>query len=480
MTTKGYTQKLPAAIDELVDNSLAAFAMLNDGLIQISVTIAERADGRWQITVVDSGPGIPIERIGDCMSMGRAKRAYLNEHGCGLKNVLAFLCPRLEEGLWRIVVRPTGSDNAYEVRSPWGDGMEVRQVAASEHAYPTGVTITMTVEDNVMRFYGAQGRPKLRTILERLHHHLGVTYALHPLLNHKRRTAIFTLNGDRVNLEGPQNARIVKKVTGVTRSLAPGAPAVPIDVTHYRLDEPNSNAKEFFMRNTKSSGLMVYQHGRLMQLILPNELYGFTSNHNDFNPCLIIASVTGDPKGIPPTVTTKNRLMESDPLTQGLLDYVREVVPASDARDPKADARDCSEGELVRRFINGREVHAADFGDGYSITENRGWPMGDGADKTPPIDVVEIMPASNSVILYEAKKLGCSVDDLMELWRNSVFVRRVSEFEGRIIRSVLLSTVKESQLSPQVLVILETLRAQDSGFKCEFKTWGDYGIGTAN
>jgi len=83
--TNSYTQKLPHAIKELIDNILAAS---NAGDLIIQITISEREDTLYDIVCSDSGPGIRPEELHSVLSIGKAKRSGLNEHGYGLKNVL--------------------------------------------------------------------------------------------------------------------------------------------------------------------------------------------------------------------------------------------------------------------------------------------------------------------------------------------------------------------------------------------------------
>jgi anti-sigma regulatory factor (Ser/Thr protein kinase) len=466
MLTKSYTQKLPHALNELVDNSLAAFGK-TAGDMFINIRITKETDDGYVITVSDNGPGIALADIPVALSAGRAKRSGLNEHGLGIKNVLAFCCP--ENTGFHILSVPIGSGKAYKVVAPWGSPFTCNEVSPSEHPYPTGLSITMRVTEKVLKYYGASAF-KLDTLLGRLRHVLGVTYAIHPLLNDSRRHMRFTLNDEQVRPELPQFLTRIALDTTESKSLAPGRPPVSIHVKHYRLDKQNEGATEYYTKNMQSSGFYLFLHSRLIKVLSIKALYE-TDNHNSFNPFVCTVNVSGDPKGIPPTMTTKNGLLETDAVTQGLYEYIRRKITMADARGSAGDPRDRGENELVADFCEIRKANAADFGREYELYENRTFDI-DSGNKTPPIDVLEIFAAK--VIVYEAKRDTCNVDDVMQLWRNYRFIRRSPVFGSKEIHCVLLTSVTEP--NPSAALILEDFTVLDPAFRFAIKTWGSYGI----
>ena len=462
MLKKSYTQKLPHALNELVDNSLAAFSYTVGDMI-IAITIAKEGD-LYRICASDNGPGIPLADIPNALSAGKAKRSGLNEHGLGVKNVLAFCCPE-EDPVFELISLPVGSTNAYKIRAPWTSPFLCDEVAASEHPYPSGFTVSMLVSENIVRFYGAGGF-KLETMLNRLYHSIAVTYARHPLLNHKRRSMHFTLNGERIQPEGPQHISRIALEKTESLSLLPGRPVVLIRLTHYRLDKPNDNARAgFFQRNIHTSGFYLYLHNRLIKILSVKDVYDI-ENHNSFNSFVCIVDLEGDPLGIPSTMTTKNGLLETDPLTQALYEYLRRVIPAADAKGSMEDPRDRSEKEMVARFCEMRKANAVDFGPGYELFEERTFEM-EGGIKTPSIDVCEFF--ATKVHLYEAKRDTCTVDDVMQLWRNYRFMQRVPGLTGKEIYCILLTTATEPNAS--AALILNDLRTIDPSFRFAIKTW---------
>jgi hypothetical protein len=469
-------EKLPDALKELTDNSFAAFATTTGDIhIHLTITILESG---FRIQISDSGPGIPRDNIPASLSLSRSKRAGLNEHGMGIKNVLAFCCPDRKAEDWHMISRPPGSSVAYRIDAPWDTHMRVQEVDVSEHPFPSGLTIVMNLTDNKMWVYGCNrsARPNLEKIVKRIKEQMGVTYALHPLMNHITRAISFKINGEIITPLHPTEKTLVNKQTEFTQALAEGFPTVNISIKHYRLNAPNPDTKEYYRRNMASSGVLAYVHNRLVQRITPQALYD-ESPHNSFNPFLAVVCVTGDPSGIPSTRTTKDRLNPTDVRTHGLLELIRQVIPQSTAKDPQVAARDRSEAEMVREYVNRQETSLKDaLGDAYSIHENKTWVMADG-NKTPPIDVVEIF--EKKVILIEAKKdTSKMVDYIMQLYRNYVLARTVKEFDGRQIKCMLLTPTKEC--TGMGAHILNHLQGLDSGFVCDLKSWDYYGISTAN
>jgi len=473
--SKGYTQKLPFALKELYDNTLAAAASCVGNLDMVT-DITERADSRYEIVVSDSGPGIAISDLSNALSIGKAKRSGLNEHGYGLKNVLAFCCAPNTPNLWSIVTRPAGSDKAYRISAPWTSPMECKEVPLSEHPYSSGVTIRMTTSVEVIRCYpGSNGRPKMALLTKHLRHCMGVAYAFHPLMVHPERSLTFKVNGQLIRPELPQDARIALGPIRETISLADSAPPVTIEFTHYRLDSANKDATEYYKRNMSSSGFYLYFFDRLIKRIPPGEMYGMEAvSHNDFNPLVGIVKLSGDPTGIPPTMTTKNGLIETSPLTQGLFQYIRDKVPIANARDPKIDGRDRSEAEMVRDYINRMEPLLQDL-PGCYIEENKTYEM-DNGEKTPPFDVV--VHRGTTLTIMEAKKKTLDMDAVGQIWRNVRFARRVPVFQGLPIKGMLVARTRD--MASLARILLEEYKTVDPTFVCDVKTWCDLGIGTAN
>jgi hypothetical protein len=224
-----------------------------------------------------------------------------------------------------------------------------------------------------------------------------------------------------------------------------------------------------------SSGVYLFLHHRLITRIPPGAIYGMDAvSHNDFNPFVLIVDVYGDPAGVPPTMTTKNGLIETSPLTQGLFQYIRDKVPVANARDPKIDGRDRSEAEMVREYINRVEPLLSGF-PGWYIQENKTYEM-DNGEKTPPFDVVELR--GTTLTIMEAKKKTLDMDAVGQIWRNVRFARRVKEFQGLTIKCMLVARTKDTTALFRVL--LEDYKAMDPTFVCDVKTWSDLGIGSAN
>jgi hypothetical protein len=471
--TNNTMQKLPFALKELTDNTFAASIA---GDLDLVIKITEEGD-RYLIIVSDSGPGITPEQLPSVLALGHAKRAGLNEHGYGLKNVLAFCCRANMPGQWVLITLPTGSPVAYQVSGPWTSPMNYEEVDASQHPYSSGVTIRMYTPVDVLRCYPGctTGKPKIETLVKYLVHCMGVTYAYHPMMTHTTRQLRFRINDVLVRPEKPETVRVALGPIRKEVALMEGAPVVLIELLHLRLDAPNTGAMEYYKRNMPSSGVYLFFHGRLIVRIPPGVLYGLSViSHNDYNPFICIVNVTGNPAGIPPTITTKNGLIETNPLTQGLMEFIREHVPHANARDPKIDGRDRSEAELVREYVNRTDAILRDI-PGCSIQENKTYPMGNG-ENTPPFDIVE--RKGNTVTITEAKKHALDMHAVGQIWQNVALARDVPEFAGLKIEARLVCRTKET--STLFKTVMEKYKAIDPAFVCHVRTWAELGIGTAN
>ena len=113
--TNNTMQKLPFALKELTDNTFAA-SITGDLILAIKIT---EEDDMYRIIISDSGPGITLEQLPSVLAIGHAKRSGINEHGYGLKNVLAFACRANTPGQFEIITLPEGSPVAYKVSGPW-------------------------------------------------------------------------------------------------------------------------------------------------------------------------------------------------------------------------------------------------------------------------------------------------------------------------------------------------------------------------
>lgn len=477
MLTKGYTNKLPHAINELVDNALMAFLQIA-GDMQLHISITEQPVG-FGFKVSDSGPAFPFQEIANNFSVGKAKRNGLNEHGMGLNNVLAFLDPTNTS--WRVIVVPLGSEVAYIISAPWDSPIRCVEVpkAESGHPFPSGVSVCVdNMSDTIARFYGGttKGRPKVDTITERLKHILGVTYAKHPLMNHPKRALTFKINGDLITPEHPADT-VIRREWLEDVVLMENTPPVRVKLTHMCLRKANDGASDYYKRNMETSGAMIRIHGRLIERWSPSKLYG--NNHNSFNPFLCDVELTlpymkktaDEVDGIPPTMTTKNGLIESDPRTQALLGYIVSKIPVADAKDPTPQVGDNAEAVLSNAFKQQRDALRDALGDGYSNQENKAYPMGDGM-RTNPIDFVEFF--GNKITIYEFKKDDIiNAEYITQIWTNYVSMKQA--FPDKTIEPVLISHTSEA--NGLGTLVLNTLKQLDTGFQLKLKKWSDYNIG---
>jgi hypothetical protein len=480
MLANGSTHKFPHAMNELIDNGLAAYERVGSSLSEVRIEITLKAidDKTVEVKYTDAGPGIPLDEFANALSCGKAKRSGLNEHGAGLKNALAFCCPQPTDQ-WEIISRPAGDTNAYCVTSPYTSPICCKPVDITRHQHASGVTIVMRTPINTLRFYNGSGagKPNIDTVATKLREGISITYGLHPFLNSEDIVSLIKVNGKLVKPQKPDSAITVGAPITETVRFSDSSPEVTAELTHYRLTKPNEHGGNYFQQNTSSSGVMLYQHHRLIELISPKELYGLSSNHNDFNPFSCIVNIHGDPAGVPPTMTTKNGLIDTHPTKAALLEWIRSKVPVSDARGATADGSDRAENAMVEDFIKGRIANNDGYGPDYRILRNKSYEI-DSTTKTPPIDILEIF--SDHVKLYEAKKGDAIIDDISQLHRNIVLLHMAPEFAGKRVEGILISRTTEAALTPVCKKLLGYYRSNlpISTTTMKLKTWDEYRIRT--
>jgi hypothetical protein len=479
MLAKGSTHEFPHAINELIDNGLAAYERQGSVTeVKIDITIEQYDDNYYTVTYVDAGPGILLQELPTALSVGKAKRAGLNEHGAGLKNALAFCCPQATD-IWEIISRPADDPTAYRITSPYTSPICCTPVSVSQHAYPSGLTIRMRTPINTLRFYkgSGSGKPNIDTIGLKLRQCISVTYARHPFLNSDEIMTRIRVNNKLVKPQLPESKVDVGAPVREQIRFSDSTPEVTAELRHYRLTKPNENGGEYFQRNTSSSGVYLYLHHRLIRRIPPSELYGLNSNHNDFNPFVCIVDVYGDPKGVPPTMTTKNGLIDTHPTKAALMEWIRSKVPISDGRGTTSEGCDRAENAMVEEFYNMRMANKDAFGPEYRILLNKSHDI-DAATKTTPLDILETF--SDHVVMYEAKKGDATLDDISQIHRNIILLHNVPQYAGVKIKGVLISRTPEADISPICKLMLEYYRTvlPDTSYTMNLKTWNDYRIST--
>jgi len=174
-------------VAELVDNAIAAKE--KEFIVKIDISKIPDTPDLFAVTVVDKGPGIPLKRVkdhvfktGDPPPKGSL---HLNEHGFGLKNVLAKA--EALAGSWTMQTRDQDilkKDSFYEVNSPLAFKIPIYVKAGGQWPKYGSDSTGTTVRINLPLSYfqtvsrGKRGAPpeNIPLIVRYLREHLGVFY----------------------------------------------------------------------------------------------------------------------------------------------------------------------------------------------------------------------------------------------------------------------------------------------------------------
>jgi hypothetical protein len=174
-------------VAELVDNALAASP--ENPHVWIRLSKDTEGGDLYVLEVWDDGPGIPLDRLqSKVFTLGSraGTGSHLNEHGFGLKNVLAKV-QQLTQRDWIFATRDAevlAAGNFYRCKRPLGFSMPIEAVAEAEWPIPasrkTGTYIRFHLPLTYLQTVvsGRRGGPPrdIGKIATYLREHLGVLY----------------------------------------------------------------------------------------------------------------------------------------------------------------------------------------------------------------------------------------------------------------------------------------------------------------
>ena len=173
------------AVAELVDNAIAA----KEEGFHIQIDLSQEKGSNYTLTVADSGPGVEFQDLRDRVfrtgATPKVDSPTLNEHGFGLKNVLAKT--QQVGGSWELLTRDRDAASKkkfYQVLSPLKYELDVNR--RDEQDWPkygsedTGTIVRLTLPLDFLKTvgWGRRGRPPSTpsSIMSYLKEHLGVYY----------------------------------------------------------------------------------------------------------------------------------------------------------------------------------------------------------------------------------------------------------------------------------------------------------------
>lgn len=455
------------AIEELVDNAISAIKA-NGGSGEVILRLADGGDC-VDISVSDSGTG--ISNLGAALTIsgrGGAQTPY-NEHGCGLKNALSYLCG--ENEVWLIESRTTedaAADRYRCVSAPYAAiDSKMRAKTYQGHGailHETGTLIRIRCSKE--KFEGLKPTTKranasFRQLCAYLEEELAYTYAT--ILAEEHITIGIICCEQNVS----EDFRALEALEPIWKEPPTELPVSQADfgggkVTvrcRYGTIEADKENTTYYKGNMASSGLEVRINGRCIERGLYSKVFNkaLHPSCNRFLAQIDLQSENG--AALPATETTKNAFVESDARTQALFRWLRANVKQPDT----------SRESLEHRLVGKLAEKKAGETDTLRVAREEGSYRAIALQGK--IDL--LVSKTGGVTIYEAKAKSTKAEDLYQL---RLYTDGCA-MDGVPAKESVLIAARHPQ---EVHSLLEQLNTQcdPTGAPYHFvlRTWADEGI----
>jgi hypothetical protein len=468
----GHFDSFAQVVSEFIDNSISNFEGEHPPGKTIIIRIEEDAPhGLVQVTVEDTGTGIPDLEAAFRLGDKSHRMSPLNEHGFGLKHALATANHANDS--WAVYTR-TKTDvvgGMYSVvRAPYNFHMNSESISIATTPWPGSFNDTGTVVkfecprplyDTLRK--GIPGGAQFRRCLDYLREELGYAYA--GVI--ENGTASITIKSAAAGYD-----ETVATVQPKWRGLYPpkqgstardlGAGTVTIDY-HFGEVLPRLEPEaKHYLQNMETSGAEVRLNGRVLLSNVFKEIWT-KENHPDYNHFLVTLDLLSpDLSKLPKTRTSKNGIRSGDPKLETLFEWVRSVCP-----DPPRETSDAvSERELVKQLKKLKDIHIPDpksVETEFKVYTRLGSPV--------PVDLY--VYDGKNITIYEAKKGNAdvqSVYQLMMYWDGLVSDKRTPA----------LGVILASTFSAGVDAVIARLNGMQDGdghnYNFSKRTWKEEGM----
>lgn len=455
------------AIEELVDNAISAIKA-NGGSGEVILRLADGGD-YVDISVCDSGTG--ISDLGAALTIshrGGAQTPY-NEHGCGLKNALSYLCG--ENEVWLIESR-TEQDAVLDhyrcVSAPYAainDKMYAQTYQGRGGILRrTGTLIRIRCSKE--KFEGLKPATKrakvgFHQLCSYLEEELAYTYAT--VLTEGRISISITCCEPGL----PECSHILEALEPVWENEPTELPDsradfgggfVTIHCCYGTIEADKENAL-YYKGNMTSSGLEIRINGRCIERGLYSKVFG-RALHPSCNRFLAQIDLRSeDGAALPATETTKNAFVEGDVRTQALFRWIRANVTQPNA------SRESLEHHLVGKLTEKKAgepdtLRVAREEGNYRAIALQG-----------KIDL--LVSKTCGVTIYEAKARNTKAEDLYQL---RLYTDDCA-MDGVPAKESVLIAARHPQ---EVYALAKQLNTQTdptgAPYRFVLRTWADEGI----
>lgn len=359
-TVRGLAQAplhLQNMVAELVDNALAA-TNVNQ---RVCVDISQHRDGGdlYILRVWDNGPGISLQRLeSEVFSLGYPPTgtSHLNEHGFGLKNVLAK-AEQLSQMEWYVRTRDSEAlerGEFYLCKRPFSFSMPIDSFPAAEWpAYASESTgticelvIPMTYMQSVA--FGRRGAlPRdVGRIMDYLREHLGVFYRGYLEGGIRATTQMMTsIDLGELDHVDPIFPDFRSRDT-VNFSLTIAGHKVTITGSVGLVDKDSPETKKrllYYKHAPEAQGVDIRVGKRTVATRLISEIWA-RDRHPSLNGVAGEFLIPGNQEIAPPTLNNKTSIDFDSPTWHAIVEGIQQAVPADElphgGGKSEADLRD--------------------------------------------------------------------------------------------------------------------------------------------
>jgi hypothetical protein len=367
-TIRGLAQAplhLQNMVAELVDNALAAIS----GVQKVYVDLSPHEDrgDLYILRIWDNGPGIALQRLEhDVFQLGHAPAgiSHLNEHGFGLKNVLAK-AEQLSSIPWFFRTRDQealGRGEFYQCKRPFSFAMPIDTLRSTDWpgyaSQSTGTICELAVPMTYMQSvaFGRRGAlPRdIGRIMDYLREHLGVLYRGYLEGGVRATTQIFTSTslGEPDNVD-PISPDFRSKDT-FTFSLTLAGQQVTVSGVVGLVDRDSAQTKArllYYKHAPESQGIDIRVGKRTVATRLISEIWE-RDRHPSLNGIAGEFTIPGVRGVAPPTLNNKTSIDLDSQTWHAIVEGIQQKVPADELPHGGGKSEDDLRDELYQH-ING-------------------------------------------------------------------------------------------------------------------------------
>lgn len=329
---------LSQALWELCDNSISIMVTILKGLSFIDISF-ERTINGYRIRLEDTGPG--IKNIEKALTVGNKSQQTtpLNEHGYGMKNALAF-CD-LENRNWCIYTKTEEDNGTYKkISAPYStDKMGGVIIPEKDIPWPghysqqTGTIIEIDITPETFFTLREKWSPNAQELkcLEYFCEDLSFVFSgliLKNNINIQVRSESILRNGEpfiqKISALNPAVKGIYKKKQTISKDFGGGK--LEVEIEQIEMDK-HPETKRYYQPSPRSSGVEVRINGRVIAYNLYDEIWSRVTHPSSNRFLMIVNLISNDQRALPSTNRTKTGLLEKDPKTSELFNWIRTQCP---------------------------------------------------------------------------------------------------------------------------------------------------------